>query len=279
MLWIAVLCIGFVQYKLAASATSLSIIFALLVGLITTQALVPLALVTITTICAVIFHRGNKYLFWIFLLVTAITCYGLGTHGFSGFNNPLIVDSVTLTSKSIPYTLYWNYDKACAAVVLFFLYQTLCRRNSLSSANLKKSIVAVLGTLIVTLTFAYILGLVRWEPKVPDFFLFWTLSNLFITAAAEEGFFRGLLQFQLHKILSPATKYAGALAITIAGTLFGIAHFAMGSSYVLAATIAGFGYGLVFHLSKRLEASILTHYLLNTIHILFFTYPMIESSG
>ena len=277
MLWIAVLCIVFIQYKLAASATSLSVIFAFLVGLITIQALVPLALVTVTTICAVLFHRSNKHLFWIFLLLTAITCYGLGTHAFNGFNNPLIVDGAILTSISTPYTLYWNYDKACAAVVLLFLYQSLCGHNPLSTTHLKTAIVALLGTLAVTLTLAYLLGLVRWEPKVPEFFLFWTLSNLFITAAAEEGFFRGLVQFQLHQTLYPVIKYAGVLSITIAGTLFGVAHFAMGSSYVLAAIAAGIGYGVVFHITRRLEASILTHYLLNTIHILLFTYPMVKS--
>jgi hypothetical protein len=53
----------------------------------------------------------------------------------------------------------------------------------------------------------------------------------------------------------------------------------MGTSYALVATIAGFGYGWIFHLTKRIEASILAHYLLNAIHVLFFTYPMIVAAS
>ena len=39
------------------------------------------------------------------------------------------------------------------------------------------------------------------------------------------------------------------------------------------ATIAGIGYGWVFWRTNRIEASILSHFLLNAAHILCFTYP------
>ena len=35
----------------------------------------------------------------------------------------------------------------------------------------------------------------------------------------------------------------------------------------------GLGYGWVYLRTERIEASILTHFLLNCIHFVFFTYP------
>jgi hypothetical protein len=42
---------------------------------------------------------------------------------------------------------------------------------------------------------------------------------------------------------------------------------------IVLATIAGVGYGWIFWRTNRIEASILTHFLVNTTHILCFTYP------
>ncbi|WP_455210362.1 CPBP family intramembrane glutamic endopeptidase [Kaarinaea lacus] len=278
LLWIAIFLSFFIRHKLATLASSLSIIFALSVELIEFRALIPLTIIASTTIGTIIFHRRNKYLFWTFLVATVVVGFGLGTHEFDGFNNPLIVDHMILTTGSKPFTLYWNYDKAFTAFFLILLYQSVQKPSFVSTGNIKKGVIALVATFILTFIFAYLLGLIRWEPKFPEYLFLWSLSNLFITAAAEEAFFRGIIQSQLYQALSSYTKYAGAVSICTAGIVFGIAHFAMGFAYILAAIVAGLGYGLVFHLTKRLEASILTHYLLNTIHILFFTYPMIESA-
>jgi hypothetical protein len=278
-LWIAILLIFFRQYNFSGVAISLSILLALFVGLVGFRALLPLALVTATTIGVIHFHLGNKYAFWILLAATALVCYGLGIHGFGGFANPLVVDNFRITQDSKSFTLYWNYDKACAAYFLILIYQSTAGQHPASSPNIQQSAAAFLITLTVTFTVAYGLGLIRWEPKIPDFLFAWALSNLFITAAAEEAFFRGLIQHSLQQNLSPFTNHAGIVSITIAGVVFGIAHIAMGTSYALVATIAGFGYGWIFHLTKRIEASILAHYLLNAIHVLFFTYPMIVAAS
>jgi membrane protease YdiL (CAAX protease family) len=138
-----------------------------------------------------------------------------------------------------------------------------------------QSIFALLVTITCALTLAGILGLIDWDPKIPDFLLLWVLSNLFITSAAEEAFFRGIIQYQLQRLLALKTPYASILAISVGGILFGIAHFVMGSQYVVVAVVAGAGYGLIFHLTGRLEASIISHFLLNTAHIIFFSYPML----
>ncbi len=62
-------------------------------------------------------------------------------------------------------------------------------------------------------------------------------------------------------------------ALLICAILFGLAHAGGGVWYVLLATVAGLGYGLVYHRTQRIELSILLHFALNSIHILFFSYP------
>ena len=278
LLWTAVGLSLFQKIKPATVTALLSIASALAVELLQIQALIPLALAASTVVGVVLCHNRNRYGFWIFLLATAMVCFGLGVHGFGGFNNQPIVQNAIVSPGAMPFTLYWNYDKACAAFFLILLYQAIAERKPFHSVDLKKGLFALLITLGGTVALAYTIGLIRWEPKIPVFFISWILSNLFITAAAEEGFFRGLIQYRLYKTLSSITHHAGALSIVIAGTVFGIAHMAMGYTYVVAAIVAGIGYGLVFHVTKRLEFSILTHFLLNTMHILFFTYPMLESA-
>ena len=61
--------------------------------------------------------------------------------------------------------------------------------------------------------------------------------------------------------------------LVMAAVVFGLAHYAGGVWSIVLATIAGVGYGWIFWRTNRIEASILTHFLVNTTHILCFTYP------
>jgi membrane protease YdiL (CAAX protease family) len=67
------------------------------------------------------------------------------------------------------------------------------------------------------------------------------------TCVTEEAFFRGFLLAQLARGWS-------------------------GSRYGLAA-VAGFGYAMAYLRTGRIEAAILTHFALNALHFLAFTYP------
>ena len=61
--------------------------------------------------------------------------------------------------------------------------------------------------------------------------------------------------------------------LSVAAGLFGLVHAGGGPTYVVLATLAGVGYGWVFLRTGRIEASILTHFALNAVHFLGFTYP------
>lgn len=279
-LWIGVVGVFLNQRGVSVLFTIVSLILALFADVVQPPALAPLAILflsaTLTIFCYRNDHLFAKYLFWLCLILAVIVSFGMGVHAFPGFDNPLIVKNVSLAKDSIPYTLYWSYDKAITAYVLTLLYRSLAKSDKFTLYQLKQTSIVAIVTVIVILSGAILMGLIAWEPKVPDFIFFWLLANLFITCTAEEAFFRGLIQYQTHRLLKTSTRHSAIVAITFAGILFGAAHFAMGIEYVLIASVAGFGYGLAFQLTGRLEASIIAHFLMNITHILFFTYPMIQ---
>ena len=51
------------------------------------------------------------------------------------------------------------------------------------------------------------------------------------------------------------------------------AGFAVVLTYVLLSTLAGVGYGAAYHVTGRVEAGMLVHFLLNLTHLFLFTYP------
>ena len=63
------------------------------------------------------------------------------------------------------------------------------------------------------------------------------------------------------------------LPLLAASVLFGLAHAAGGPVLIVVATMAGAGYGLAYAISGRVEAAIVAHVTLNSLHFLFFTYP------
>ena len=65
-------------------------------------------------------------------------------------------------------------------------------------------------------------------------------------------------------------------ALAVAAGLFGLAPAAGGPAYVALATVAGVGYGWIYQKTSRIEASMLTHFALNTVHFLGFTYPALQ---
>ncbi len=69
------------------------------------------------------------------------------------------------------------------------------------------------------------------------------------------------------------TASGNAIAIAVSSGLFGLAHFGGGVSYIVLATAAGLGYGIVYQRTRSIEMAMLAHFALNTVHFLLFTYP------
>jgi len=116
------------------------------------------------------------------------------------------------------------------------------------------------------------MGYSQFAPKWTTLFFLFAPVNLFFTCLSEEAFFRGFVQHELARIGSRRALATG-VALTIAAVLFGLAHFAGGLSYVLAATVAGLGYGWAYLRTQRIEGAMTVHFGVNAVHFLLFTYP------
>ncbi len=116
-------------------------------------------------------------------------------------------------------------------------------------------------------------GAVKWDVKIPSFPVERYLSNLLLTAVAEEGFYRGFLQRELCGFF-PKGKWGKCLALILSSLIFTLAHIFWSPGFEILGFvfIAGLLYGGVYLLSGRIESAILCHFLLNFIHMTFFTY-------
>ncbi len=243
---------------------------------VTLYALVPIILLAITT---QILRRKHLPL-WMQALAGAalvILSLGLSAHLFPGFYNLKVIDSARISADGIPFTLYLNFDKTLVGLfILGELHQLIRTREAwipMLRGTLPRAVPIILGTAVLSLVFQF----VRIDPKVPDILPIWAAANLFLVCLAEEGLFRGFIQKYLTEILQHV-RYGKVIALFAASLLFGLAHFAGGTLYVVLSTVAGLGYGWVYLKTESIEASMITHFLLNLFHILLLTYPALEGA-
>lgn len=213
----------------------------------------------------------------IFGVVTALLAIALAMHKLPGFNNPVVIEALTLSDDAAPFTQYANFDKGAVGLILLALLCGSERARTWSEFGvvMRRSVPVLLITLVAVLGLATAIGAVRPDVKLSPLTLQFIAVNLFFTVVAEEAFFRGFLQHRMAE--SMARWPAGAwIAIAVSGLLFGAVHLAGGLPYALLATVAGVGYAYSYHLTRRIEAPIVLHVVLNAVHFIGFTYPALK---
>lgn len=194
----------------------------------------------------------------------------LASHIVPGFERYLLIESRPLSTNHNTFNVFFSLDKALVAAVLLIYYLPY-KKQAISRQWMA---ISLLSPLIIAGT-AIALG-VPLAPKIGLYLLWFLPINLFITCLAEELFFRRIIQENLINIL-PKTHWGTTISLLISSYLFIIAHgiitpnSAMGVLYLAA----GFLYAWVYQKTRRVELSIATHFSMNTIHILFFPYPLI----
>lgn len=211
------------------------------------------------------------------LLTVLALSTGLLMHYLPGFSNPKVISKWRFSRDALPYTKYLNFDSALIGLfILGFGHQRLS--GAAQWRRMLKSMAPVaLLTMATIMCLSLALGYVRWQPKWTSLFWLWAGGNLIYTCVIEEAFFRGFIQKRLMQGFAK-TAYGDARAISIAAVLFGLRHYAGGIEYVGLAIVAGIGYGWVYRRTRHIEASILTHFGLNTLHLLLFSYPALARS-
>lgn len=232
--------------------------------------------VAVTAVClalALAARMGDRARVRIPLLVsTGVCALLLALHRLPGFHNPVLVDHVQVSAGAPPFTLYANFDKAIAGIVLMGVFCAPIRTRAGWLPMLRRTLPVLAATLVVVLGAGVLLGVVRpdvkWLPATPWFLV----NNLLVTCVTEEAFFRGFLLAGLARGME-GRRHGVAVAVAVSTLLFGLAHAAGGPMLVLFATLAGFGYAAAFLRSGRIEGAILTHFALNAVHFVAFTYP------
>ncbi|QXI26912.1 CPBP family intramembrane glutamic endopeptidase [Pseudomonas vanderleydeniana] len=214
--------------------------------------------------------RVGRYLGHGLFVLTAIA---LALHWLPGFQNGRVIAATRLTADAVPFTMYLNLDKPLIGFWLLLVCPWLVNRHS-PGRVLVSATSAWAMTALLALGSACLLGIVDWAPKWPEQSGWWLLNNLLLVSLVEEVLFRGYIQGGLSRCLRSLPR-GQTLALLGASLTFGLAHVGAGWQWVLLATLAGVGYGLAYRFGG-LAAAILAHVALNTVHFVFFTYPMLQ---
>jgi membrane protease YdiL (CAAX protease family) len=197
----------------------------------------------------------------------------MGLNLLPGFYRVVLVEPVVLSAGAAPYSISVGFPKVVTGIFILGLINPLLVRSwrelgrVLALALLVLFITAQVGMAVVLL-----MGYTSFAPKWTPLFLLFAPVNLFFTCLSEEAFFRGFVQHELSRVGSHRALAAG-IALTISSILFGLAHFGGGTDFVIAAAVAGVGYGFAFHVTQRIEAAMAVHFGVNAVHFLLFTYP------
>lgn len=205
------------------------------------------------------------------LALTALVWIGLALHWLPGFSNPILLRDVVLADGARPYSLYANFDKTLAGALLLGAggWSPMGSARAWLTA-FRRAGPVLLVTVVVAMAAALALGFVRFDPRWTPLFPLWAAVNLLTTCVSEEAFFRGLVLREATRLAPPHARWT---AVAVSALTFGLAHLAGGWTYVLLAGLAGTGYAVACERTGRIEMSILTHFAVNALHFLLFTYP------
>jgi membrane protease YdiL (CAAX protease family) len=219
---------------------------------------------------------GGAWLRPLLLVLTGATAFLFALHRIPGFHNAVLAAGIHVSRDAPPFTLRANFDTAAAGIVLMGVF---CRRIGNGQdwrAMLRRVWPVALSALVVVLGIGWTLGYVRPDLKWTPFSAAFLVVNLLFTCVTEEAFFRGFLLERMAQ--GWAQRRHGKLAAVLASTLlFALAHAAGGVALVVLAGVAGLHYAVAYLVGRRIEGAILTHFALNAVHFLAFTYPALAS--
>lgn len=217
----------------------------------------------------------------------------LGMHAVPGFNNLLIIHAAQISADGTPFTLYANFDKGAAGLLLWaYFCRDAPRPESTDPSDTSTSSVAItllISVITALLVFGVALAMVfvRVDFKLPEFTPAYLAINLLFTCVSEEAFFRGLIQGRIASSLNPRAhserpvpllplspfSFRTWAPLLISTLLFTTVHAGGGPTFLLLTALASLGYGLAFQMTGRLEAAITVHFFINAVHFFGFTYP------
>ena len=202
-----------------------------------------------------------------------IYALAMGLALLPGFHRVVLTQPVVLSAGAAPHGISVGFPKVVTGIIILGLINPLLVHSWRElSRVLARALPVFLITAAVGMAVVVLMGYSSFAPKWTALFLLFAPINLFFTCLSEEAFFRGFVQHEIARIGANRALAAG-IGLTIGAILFGLAHFGGGIHYVIAAAIAGLGYGWAFMRTQRIEAAMAVHFGVNAVHFLLFTYP------
>lgn len=212
------------------------------------------------------------------IFALSLVAIAFASHMVPGFHNLRLFTGILISPSAAPFTMYLNFDKTIAAVVLVMASGLFVRQaNPFGIKTLRNTVLISALCIAVLIPLAILSGYVQFDPKFPEVFWFWAFNNLYFVCFAEEVIFRGMIQSHL-MTLAHRWKISPFIPIVISAILFAVAlpgHRQGGLDFMAFTVVAGLFYGYAYHRTRRLESAILVHFIVNVTHFLFFTYPML----
>ncbi|NIF32126.1 CPBP family intramembrane metalloprotease [Enterobacter sp. Cy-643] len=254
--------------KISLGLLLATVIWGAVDGVLDGQGLASLAIITVLAV-AYLKAVNRKPVRCALELLLVAAALALTVHVIPGFHNPKVLDSVSAGPQSAPFSMYYNFDKALVPFILLVVMKSLfvsAPKHQPAKPGWMLLVALIPGLLLL----AVALGGLKIEPHFPQWLLPFLFANIFFVSLAEEALFRGYLQQRLSGFMHPV------IALIISAAIFGGLHFAGGPLLIIFAALAGLIYGLAWMWSGRLWVAVAFHVGLNIIHLLLFTYPVLQ---
>ncbi len=215
------------------------------------------------------------------VLVVGLCVLGLAlySHQLPGLTTWVLAPRYRISDDSLSFAVVLDIDKPVAG----FLFLMLGFSAIGSWAEWRQTIRRTWHIIALCVVSLSLLGLAlhyaRIDFKLPEIAPFWLLRNLLFVCVAEEVFFRGFLQTYFVALLGDRYRYGTWLGVGLAAVIFGATHFLGGWAFIFLSSVAGVFYGWAYLRSHRIEAAILTHFSLNSVHLLMFSYPALAHNS
>lgn len=238
--------------------------------------LAPVSLAVLAAICLAARDVKAAWIRRTWLWLAALVALALALHRVPGFSNPSLLAAAADRGGASPLGAHGNFDKTAVGAILMGILGYPIRSLAGWKAMLVKVWPVVIATPVIVLGLAMTLNYVKPDFKWFPYSGVFLVGNLLSACVAEEAFFRGLLLPRLTGIWS-GHRLGTASALALTSVFFGAVHFGGGPVLIVLATIAGVLYGTAYLVTQRVEGAILTHFALNAVHFVAFSYPNLQS--
>ncbi len=198
----------------------------------------------------------------ILVIIAIAIVAGLSFHLLPGFHNWHVSGN------------FWvNYDKPLTGLFILAFLLPLLQTPAQWYHTAVRAVPLTFLAVVILASLALHSGTITWQFKIPSHFFLRIATNLFLVVLPEEAFFRGFVQEEIFKSMKGGVL-AHLTGILGASLLFTFFHVGWSPSLGMLGFVflAGVFYGSIYQYVRTIESSIICHFAVNLLHMVFFSY-------